>query len=522
MAMAFMFAVCVFARGSGESSTGGAPGRATITVEVFDRGTDGGRTNPADNKWTEWIKQKVLEDENIVVNFEPVPRFTEEQVLVNLMAAGTPPDVAMTYPITNINDWAAQGGIFDLSPYLDTTLKDLKAFLGPDPSLPGRDFIERQKDAATGAVYAIPGKRMNTARINIFMRKDWLDKLGLPVPKTTQEFYNALVAFKERDPGNVGRSNVVPFTMTQDVRWTAGGIIDAFIDPALSTRDKWINTVVDRYFLLPGYKEGVRFINKMYNDGLIDTNFPLYLDEEPMKNLVRSGMVGALCHNWDQIFRESERLYSDLLKNVPDAEWVALDCIQSSDGITNKISYDPAGVFVFIPKSSKNPDAAMRYLNWLAKFENYNFIQIGPAGIVHTMENGVPKLNPTAGDGWIQNSAQNIDYTPSMNGLFLETQEKSIAAIAAGYPFPSEMVMTAYQVAMNNAKPTPVISPSSMLTAAGPVTQTLIEKSLAFMAQSVMASPADFDRIWDAGIADWRASGAQAIINERTAKYVAP
>jgi putative aldouronate transport system substrate-binding protein len=241
-----------------------------------------------------------------------------------------------------------------------------------------------------------------------------------------------------------------------------------------------------------------------------------------MNNLIKSGVVGAFGNNWDQIFRESDRLFSDLRKNVPDAEWIAVDCMTGSDGLTHEISYDPAGLFYFIPKSSKNPDAAMRYLNWLAKYENYHFIQTGPEGIVHTLINGAPKINPTAGDGWIQNSGQNIDYTPIMNGLFLRTEEESIKALAAGYPWPSEMVMDAYNISMNNARPNPVIATSSPLIVAGPLDRTLIDKSEAFVIQAITASEANFDREWDSGIADWLASGAKAIRDEREEKYIEP
>jgi putative aldouronate transport system substrate-binding protein len=494
----------------------------SIKVEVYYRGTDGGKTNPTNNNWTKWIKQKVREDENIIVNFEPVPRSREGESLINLMVSGDPPDVCMTYNINNITDWGEMGGVFDMGPYIDTTLKDLKAFLGPDTALPGRDLIRRNMNAKNGAVYSIPGRRMNTARLNTFIRKDWLDKLGLPVPKTTEEYYNALLAFKEKDPGGVGRNKVIPFTMPKDVRWQAGVILESFIDPNLSVKDRWVNTVSDRYFLLPNYKEGVRFLNKMYNAGLIDQDFPLYRDDTPVNNLVKSGVVGSFIHNWDQIFRESEKLITDLRKNVPDGELVAVDCMTSSDGITHKISYDPVGVFMFIPKSSKNPDAAMRYLNWLAKYENYHFIQTGPEGIVHTIIDGVPKINPAAGGGWIQNSAQNIDYTPIMNGLFLRTEEESVRALAGAYPWPPEMVMSAYNIAMNNARPGPVIATSSPLVVAGQYNQTLIDKSEAFVIQAITASGSDFDSRWEAGIADWLASGAKAIREERLAKYVAP
>jgi putative aldouronate transport system substrate-binding protein len=514
VALAVLFTGCTKKSGSGK--------QVKIKVEVYDRGTDGGKTNAADNKWTEWIKRKILVDENIVVEFIPVPRSEEEQSLVNLMAAGTPPDVCITYSIDNINNWAEQGGIFDVGPFIDSTLKDLKEFLGPDTALPGRDLIRRNMNAQTEQVFSMPARRMNVARLNTFMRKDWLDKLGLPVPQTTQEFYNALVAFKEKDPGGVGKNKVIPYILTQDVRWSTGNILESFIDPNISIKDRWVNTVCERYFLIPNYREGIRFLNTMWNAGLIDPDFPLYRDDEIMNNMIRSGVVGSFGHNWDQIFRESERLLSDLRKNVPTAEWVALDCMTSADGITHKISYDPAGVNYFIPKSSKNPDAAMRYLNWLAKYENYHFIQTGPEGIVHTIVDGVPKISPNAPDGWIQNSAQNIDYTPIMNGLFLETEEESIRALAAAYPWPAEMIMEAYRATMNNARPGPVIVPSSPLKVAGPLNQTLWDKSKAFVIQAITAPAADFNRVWDANINDWLSSGAEAVRKERLEKYVAP
>jgi putative aldouronate transport system substrate-binding protein len=514
-------AACAALLGLGACDKAGDSGKkTTIRVEIFDRGTDGGKTNPTNNRWTDWIKEKALKDENIVVQFVPVPRQEEEQALVNLMAAGNPPDVCITYSIDNITGWAEQGGVFDVAPYLDTTLKDLKEFLGPDPTLPGRHLISRNMNSQTGQVFSLPGRRMNLARLNTFMRKDWLDKLGLPVPKTTQEYYNTLVAFKDRNPGGMDR--VIPFIMNQDVRWSAGSILEPFIDPGLSLRDKWVNTVSERYVLLPHYKEGVRFLNRMYNNGLIDSDFPLYRDDDILSNLIRSGVVGSFCHNWDQIFRESDRLYSDLLRNVPNAEWIALDAITSSDGVTHRMSYDPVGVFYFIPKASRNPEAAMRYLNWLSKYENYHFIQVGPEGIVHEMVDGVPKINPSAGDGWIQNSALNLDYTPMLNGLFMKTQDETVRAIAASYPWPSERVIAAYATALTNATPIPVIVPSSPLRAAGPVNQTLQDKARAFLVQSVIAAEANFDRTYDAAIADWLSSGAEAVRQERAEKFVAP
>ncbi|MDR1866805.1 MAG: extracellular solute-binding protein [Treponema sp.] len=523
IALAVMSTV-VFAEGSqGRSSTGSRTGAPVkISVEIFDRGTDGGKTNPTDNQWTRWIKEKILKDENIDVSFVAVPRWTETEALVNLMAAGTPPDVCITYSADNITNWQSRGGLYDVSPYIDTTLKDLNAFLGPDPARRGKRLIERQRDNETNKIYALTSRRMNTAMRNIFIRKDWLDRLGLPLPKTTQEFYDALVAFRDRDPGNVGRNRVIPFTLMGDrVDWTAGNIIESFIDPNLSDRDRWVNLVAERNFLVPGYKEGLRFVNKMYNDGLIDRDFPLYKGEDNL-TVLQSGVVGAFESTWDAIYREPNGILSNLQKNIPTANFVPVDCITSSDGLTHKPAYDVIGVFYFIPAASKNPDAAMRYLNWLAKYENYHFIQTGPEGIVHTLVDGIPKLNPTAGQGWIQNSAQNIDYTPMMNGLFLGSEDENIRAIANGYSWPADLVAEAYRLSMRNARPLPAISTKSPLTVAGQYAANLNNKGVTIYSQVITCSPQDFDRLYDAAIADWLATGAQAIINERIEKYIAP
>jgi putative aldouronate transport system substrate-binding protein len=81
-------------QGSGAAASSTASSAPVkISVEIFDRGTDGGKTNPTDNQWTKWIHDKLLKDENIDATFVAVPRWSEDTALVNLFAAGSPPDV---------------------------------------------------------------------------------------------------------------------------------------------------------------------------------------------------------------------------------------------------------------------------------------------------------------------------------------------------------------------------------------------------------------------------------------------
>ncbi|MCL2128504.1 MAG: extracellular solute-binding protein [Treponema sp.] len=493
----------------------------SITVMVYDRGTDGGKSDPASNNWTKWIQEKVLKDENISVTFVPVNRWDETSVITNLMASGAAPDLCYTYNYDMVNAYGLQGGVYDLAPYVDTLLADLKEFLGPDPQIPGEDFIMRSRNQDNGALYGISNRYVYSASYNLFMRKDWLDKLGLPVPQTPDEYFDALLAFKEKDPGGVGKNKVIPFTLVgNDVRWSAGIILESFIDPYLSHRERWINTVAERYALVPGYREGMRFLNKMYNAGLVDRDFPLYVSDEIPNNLVKSGVVGSLAGNWDQVYRENVSLMSDLQKNVPGALYVPVDCFPSADGVTHKRGAPVAGgLTLFIPSSSKKPQAAMRYANWLGRYENCSFLQFGNEGVNHVTVNGVPKTI-TASGGWIQNSQANLDYTPSINGYAMETQEMAVKVLANSYPWPEEYIAEAYRISSLNAEPPPVVQ--ATLYVSGPLTQILVDKSKVFYVASIIAAPGNFDRVWDEGVKDWLASGAQAVIDERREKYPGP
>jgi len=489
-----------------------------VTVVVFDRGTDGGRTNAADNHWTRWIQERVYEDLGLEVVFASVSRWHEHDIQMTLMAGGSPPDLMMTWASANVAEWGERGGLFDIAPYVDTYLSDARAFLGPDQALPGRDFIFRNQNQRTGQLFSVPMMRANTARLNVFMRHDWLDALGLPVPTTHEEFFAALEAFRDAPslPGVAPGATVVPWTMTSDVRWQAGQIIESFIDPNLPVKERWVYIVTDRHALVPGYKEGVRFINRMYNAGLVDPAFFTYPDDAAMNNLIASGVVGAFGHNWDQVFRVGEGLTTNLQQIVPGARWVAVDAFPGT-----RISYDSAGLDIFIPRAANNPRGAMQYLNWLARQENSGFLQIGPEGVVHEMVGGLPIINPMAGGGWIQNSPWNIDLTPLHNGIFLG--DDTVRMIALGFaPHPEHLVLNAHTVAMNNARPDPVILTEQPLVAAGPRGPELQTHMSILLINAIRAAPANFDGVWNAGVENLMVLGAREVIEERRANFISP
>ena len=186
-------------QGDAQSGTASAnKEHRTLTVEVFDRGKPG-QPDLNNNYWTKYVNDNFGKQFNVTVNYVSVPRSQEVDKLNVLMAAGQAPDISYTYNQGVVYNYVQQGGLADLDSALQQYGSTLTKYLGDDVLKYGK---------FNGKQYAVPGKRTVLAGDNTFIRKDWLDKLGLPVPTTPEQFYDTMAAFKEKNPGNV--SGVIP------------------------------------------------------------------------------------------------------------------------------------------------------------------------------------------------------------------------------------------------------------------------------------------------------------------------
>ena len=56
-------------------------------------------------------------------------------------------------------------------------------------------------------------------RHGAMIRQDWLDKLGLKMPVTQEEFVDVLRAFKTQDPNGNGQADEIPTGGRAEARW---------------------------------------------------------------------------------------------------------------------------------------------------------------------------------------------------------------------------------------------------------------------------------------------------------------
>ena len=527
LALALMLSALVIVTASAEED-GFVDGKFTetrhITVEIFNRQNDGG-SDPTNNVWTDWIKQQMLEQYNIEVEFKSVNRTPENELIGPLLADHDAPDISYTYNNGAIETYAtmidADGnpGIIDLAPLVEK----YKDYLGDLYALEGSEAdVFYSKDPITGSLWYFEGIRAETARITTFIRKDWCDKLGLALPTTEEEFYNCLVAFRDNAETLLGENadKMIPYTTSTDVGWRNDLLSSSKVAHDISDEALFVYGFDDRHMLYPGYKEGIRVLNKWYNEGLIWKDFALHNGDTVEDDNMKAGYVGAFQHNWDYPFRNGEdSINANLSRNVgEDAMFVAVDCFQDDSGETRKFLGARVGSDrkIFLPATNKEPLASLIYINFISKPETIKYLQLGVEGETYILhEDGACEIVNVTGD-WIRNSGQNIDYTITCNGLYLG--EATGPSTALNYPgIPADVVMKANEFGKNNGRYPKKFS-VGVIEEETELGGSLNSKRDEVMTKAVVASVEDFDKVWDELMSDYMNMGGQDIIDARIQK----
>ena len=490
-----------------------------ITVEVYDRDNEGG-TNPEDSFYAKYIQEGMLRDHNVKVTFVPIPRWTEDKEIANRLAAGNAPDICVTYSYPTVQTYAGMGGVLDMAPYLEQ-YKDQTPNLW---DLLGETNIYWNKNFTYGTIYAIEAKLKVLNRTNTFVREDWLKKLNIAEPTTLEEFEAMLKAFKDNASTLLGKDadKMVPFSISVDAGWRADHLIGSFVPNDITDKDWYVNGFDDRKLLEPNTKEGFRVLNKWYNEGLIWKDFALYpMGDTTEDNMMKAGYVGAFMHNWDYPFRNGENSIQYSLTQMvgPEAGFIAVEPFKNDAGVYKKFISGPNDRKLFFPATNDEPLASLLYLDWVSKLENRMFLQLGEEGVTYEkLADGSFKTLATTGEK-IMNSPANIDYTITINGLDVGDPELTVKSIANGYAnVDPRFVEKAFAISPKDGRVGQNVNVGTIASENGMGTP-MTDKRNALLDTSIVAPADKFDEVFDAGMADYLASGGQAIIDERKAAW---
>lgn len=280
------------AAASSSSSTGtSAPEKITLTLMA--------ESNAAQGPWQDMELFKELEKlTNIHMEFDVISDgFVEKKNLA--LASGELPDIFYySLSMDDEESYGPQGYLLPLNGLIDSDGPNIKAAMEKYPEM------RKSMTATDGNIYALGNYTytMTQGSYKMFINKPWLEKLGLTMPQTTDEFYNVLKAFKENDPNGDKQANEIPMSVytgdrTHSNPWLNGYLMTAFGYNYGYDENSTLVCVRDGKVVFPattdGYKAFLQFLNKLYKEQLLDNSmFSQTAEEYTAKT--KTQMLGVL------------------------------------------------------------------------------------------------------------------------------------------------------------------------------------------------------------------------------------
>lgn len=341
-----------------------------------------------DNAYTRYIKS--------VINVQNVDAFeaNDSQYDTNVsmvISMGSLPDIMVVSSQDEVEQLVGAGLIEDLTESYNNCISDRirKMYESYGDSL---------KDMVTydGKIMALPETNITDGPNLVWLRKDWMDKLGLSEPHTIDDVVNIVKHFISEDPGNngedaAGKPNTVGLAVDTDVTGECGYSSEFLLDIIFACfgayPKQWImnddgeivyGSVTDEA------KEALSYINSLYNQGVIDNDFLLRTSTN-ICELIENGLCGSFFGPW---WAPNNPLANAVSKN-PDADWQPYLIATDSDGTTSYHSQNPCYKYVVVRKGYEHPEIAAKMISVMfdkvrfdctdsEEFKNYYQLNVEP------------------------------------------------------------------------------------------------------------------------------------------------
>lgn len=259
---------------------------------------------------------------------------------------------------------------------------NIKAFLDQRPD------VKAFMTLPDGAIYSLPIvlNTENSPFGSFFMRQDWLDKCGLKMPETTDEFYNVMMTLREKDPNGNGKKDEV-YAIHSDA--IIGSYFAFFggsfgIHPVQQYYSVNANGDVEFDFLTPRGKEYLAYMNKLYKAGILDPQI-IGMNFDSLTARFGANQVAAIhWYNWGHTWLNSQVQKTDANVNFQ------CTLLKGPDGSQMIEAYPQASTDTFISKDCKKPEVAMKFLDFLWSEEGRRMTTFGIEGDTYTMVDGKP------------------------------------------------------------------------------------------------------------------------------------
>jgi putative aldouronate transport system substrate-binding protein len=383
--LAFALTVQVFAGGSSAQRTQGTAGGTArtgakgslplaVTKPTLTFGIIAGNVSSstsyayADHLFV----KKVVDETGVNVEYVSISSRDQENIM---LSTGTYPDILMDTDMNPVDVayYGAEGIFLALDPYDPMSFPNIKK---------GLDDFPAMLDKVTGSdgqIYGLPWINeclhclFNYGRSYYYM--PWFRDNNRKLPQTQQEFVEALRWIQNTDLNKNGAKDEIPLAFNSASTENFIAYIMKSFMPYVGGGIALYNGKVTEQYKDPLYRDGLRFINQLYREGLIlQDSFTMNAEQFRALMMNADPVVGFAMVNWPNSYSDWQR----------QMDYINTDTLIGPDGKRYAPNKDPWSIMwpgFYVTDKCKDPELAIALYDYFLN-DDVHLSATGPKGVL--------------------------------------------------------------------------------------------------------------------------------------------
>ncbi|SDW64718.1 ABC transporter substrate-binding protein [Paenibacillus sp. PDC88] len=380
----------LLAAGCGSSTGSDAPESTDedrpITFTFF-----GADASPNWNRMQDAVGKKITEMTGVTINAEFDISSGGGNDRISLMAAsGEYPD--LIFPKGNLSRLVEAGAMLDLTDLIEEHAPNIKKAYG-------EHFNRLKYSNEDPSIYWLPtngaiDQTYFDATNGVAIQHRVVKELGYPEIKTIEDYENVMREYYELHPTTEDGQPTIPLTLSAD-GWRR---MITVTDPAVMATggpgdgEYFINPETyeaQLHYKRPEEKEYFRWLNKLWNDGLVDKESFVQKDDQYKAKIASGRVLSLFDPNWGFSDAENALKSAGLDENTYGFYPVTLDeSFKRAD--FQPMGFDGYGIGITV--DAEDPVRAIKFLDWLSSEEGQILRNWGIEGEHYVVEDGVRKI----------------------------------------------------------------------------------------------------------------------------------
>lgn len=304
---------------------------------------------------------------NVKAVFSTVTVDSAKDKIPLIFASGDLPDVVygqfFTWNAGKDFEFGSEGLLLPLNDLIEKNMPNLKTRFAQNP------LLKKQMTAPDGKIYSLPlyydARPNQTNPHKWYISKSVLAKVGKSVPTTPSELFETLKAIKAADPSKIPLSMILSGSITDGI-----DLVNLSGAWGVTENIQVVNGKVSLGFMADGFKESLKFWNKLYAQGLLDKE-SISQDYKLYQSKGAAGKFAAYVGD----YREPgpKTFLSDYLPIPP---------LAGANGQKGwSVQIPQANPYFSMTKANKYPDITARWIDFNYADEGVKYFRAGIEGV---------------------------------------------------------------------------------------------------------------------------------------------